>query len=211
MIRNLVKKEKAFCFQNADGLYFELTYQGSGIWRLRADGKNGASFASAGDAQRLASFLGETVKDTARAFADCPCEDSFVCLAEDGYTAKIALSGEFSVAFFAKDGTKLSELTSVLSEDGKMYLVGTLNEGEGVFGGGQRFDACNRRGTSLRLFSYDGYNTDHGRATYMPIPLFYTTGGGGMFFNHYERMQISFGDLSDNTWKLELCQDELDF
>ncbi len=210
MIRNLLKKEKAFCFENADGLQFELTYRGNGAWRLRADDENGASFAGVGDAQKLAVFLGETVADTAKPFDGCECEGAFVCASEDGYTTRISLAGDFSIAFYGKDGAKLSELTSVVLDDGKMHLVGTLNEGDGVFGGGQRFDACNRRGTSLRLFSYDGYNTDHGKATYMPIPLFYTTSGGGMFFNHYERMLIAFGDLGDNTWKLEICKNELD-
>jgi hypothetical protein len=44
----------------------------------------------------------------------------------------------------------------------------------------------------------------------MPIPLFYTTCGGGMFFNHYERMNVSFGDAENNTWEMELCKDALD-
>ena len=210
MICNLSKKEKAFLFENTEGLQFELTYRGGGAWRLRADGKAGASFEEMGDAQRLAAYLGDEIKDCAKAFDGCERDGVFTWSTEDGYTAKLSLTDDFSIAFLGKDGTPLSELTSVLLEDGKMHLVGTLGEGDAVFGGGQRFDACNRRGTSMRLFSYDAYNTDHGRATYMPIPLFYTTSGSGMFFNHYERMQVTFGDLSDNTWKLEICKDELD-
>ncbi|MBE6589962.1 MAG: glycoside hydrolase family 31 protein [Ruminococcaceae bacterium] len=210
MIHDLLKKEKAVYFKNTEGLQFELTYHGGGMWRLRADGKNGASFENAGDAQRLAAYLGEKIKDTTIPFDGRAHEKAFVWTGEDGYTASLSLAGDFSISFYGKDGARLSEMTSVLLDDGKMHLVGTLNEGDAVFGGGQRFDTCNRRGTSLRLFSYDAYNTDHGRATYMPIPLFYTTSGGGMFFNHYERMCITFGDLKDNTWSLELCKDELD-
>ncbi len=209
-IQNIVPSDLALYFENAEGLHFEVTYRGNGAWRVRADDKGGASFQNAGDAQKLAAFLGDTLKDCAKKFA---IEEDNVALslsAEDGNTVKIAKNDAFSIAFYSKDGTKLSELTAVTNNDGKLELAGTLNEGDGVFGGGQRFDVCNRRGTSLRLFSYDAYNTDHGRGTYMPIPLFYTTSGGGMFFNHYERMNITFGDLSDNTWKLEIQKDELD-
>ena len=210
MIQNTLKEDKSFYFETPDGLKFKLTYHGNGAWRLRADSQGGASFLRAGDAQRLAAYLGDEVHDSAKAFNIRNGDGVLVCCAEDGYTVRISATDAFSIAFCGKDSAKLSEVTSVLLNDGKMHLTGSLNEGDGVFGGGQRFDTCNRRGTELRLFSYDGYNTDHGRGTYMPIPLFYTTSGGGMFFNHYERMQITFGDLHDNNWRLELCKNELD-
>lgn len=210
MIQNALKKDKSFYFETPDGLKFKLTYHGNGAWRLRADSQGGASFLRAGDAQRLAAYLGDEVHDSEKAFHIRNGDGMLVCCAEDGYTVRISATDAFSIAFCGKDSAKLSEVTSVLLNDGKMHLTGSLNEGDAVFGGGQRFDACNRRGTSMRLYSYDAYNTDHGRGTYMPIPLFYTTSGGGMFFNHYERMQITFGDLSDNTWHLEIQKDELD-
>lgn len=209
-IQNIAQNDLALYFENTDGLHFELTYRGNGAWRVRADGKDGASFQNVGDAQKLAAFLGDTLKDCAKEFATEEDNDALILTAEDGYTVRIAKNDAFSIAFYGKDGTKLSELTDVKLSDGKMLITGALNEGDGVFGGGQRFDVCNRRGTSMRLFSYDAYNTDRGRGTYMPIPLFYTTSGGGMFFNHYERMEVTFGDLSTNIWDLILQKDELD-
>ncbi|MBE6590150.1 MAG: hypothetical protein E7643_08220, partial [Ruminococcaceae bacterium] len=50
---------------------------------------------------------------------------------------------------------------------------------------GQRFDSVNRRDTLMKLYTYDAYNTDGGKGTYVAIPLFANTRGGGMFINRY--------------------------
>ncbi len=209
-IKNVGQNGKAVYFSNGAGICFQLTYNGFFGWRLRADAKDGASFALAGDAQDLCRFLGEEVRDLTEEIAVATDADVLTLTGADGARAAVALSGAFAIRFYAANGDLLSEVTGVAVKDGKVCLTGALADNEAVYGGGQRFDACNRRGTSLMLFSYDGYNTDHGKATYMPIPLFYTTRGGGMFFNHYERMNIAFGDLSDNTWVLDVCKDSLD-
>lgn len=200
---------KALYFYNAEDVYFELTYGGRNGWRLRADAENGKSFTRAGDAQDLCAFLGENVEEPKQEITLAVGAD-LVLTGADGASAVIGLGECFSVRFCNAGGAVLSEITGVEIKDGKLTLQGALADGEAVYGGGQRFDACNRRGTSLMLFSYDGYNTDKGLATYMPIPLFYTTRGGGMFFNHYERMNITFGTAENNSWTLDLCKDSLD-
>ena len=210
MIKYALQEGKNLYFSNTDGVRFELTYNGGGAWRLRADQKDGASFARRGDAQDLCAFMGEEIVDAREALTVTEAADALTVKAGDGSFVLISLQDAGFIKLCHANGKVLSELTGVGLKDGKMVVTGALADGEGVFGGGQRFDACNRRGTSLMLFSYDGYNTDHGKATYMPIPLFYTTRGGGMFFNHYERMNIVFGDETDPTWTLDICKDELD-
>ena len=210
MIKYALQEGKNLYFSNTDGVRFELTYNGGGAWRLRADQKDGASFARRGDAQDLCAFMGEEIVDAREALTVTEAADALTVKAGDGSFVLISLQDAGFIKLCHANGKVLSELTGVGLKDGKMVVTGALADGEGVFGGGQRFDACNRRGTSLMLFSYDGYNTDHGKATYMPIPLFYTTRGAGMFFNHYERMNIDFGETESSTWKLDICKDSMD-
>ncbi|MBQ9797087.1 MAG: hypothetical protein IJW50_05130 [Clostridia bacterium] len=208
MIKLINQTEFAVRLANRENLTYQFTYEGDGAWRMRADLLGGATFAFEGDAQKLCAYMGESFSSKSQPIAVEDGADAIVLSAADGSTAKIAKNG--SVIFCNKDGKRMVELTSASIAEGKAKLCGTLLSGEGVFGGGQRFDVCNHRGNSLRLFSYDCYNTDNGKGTYMPIPLFYTTCGGGMFFNHYERMNVSFGDAENNTWEMELCKDALD-
>ena len=84
MIWNLSKQEKAVSFEADGGLKLELTYHADGAWRLRADGCLGASFTRMGDAQSLAAYLGEEVKDTARPFEGYETNGAFVLTTEDG-------------------------------------------------------------------------------------------------------------------------------
>ena len=208
MIKLIEQSEKEIRYVNGEGVTYQFTYEGGGAWRMRADLLGGATFVLVGDAQKLCAYMGEDISSKSQPIASEDGADGLILTAADGSTAKIAKNG--SVVFCNKDGKRMVEVTSSSIADGKAKLQGTLLTGEGVFGGGQRFDVCNHRGNSLRLFSYDCYNTDNGKGTYMPIPLFYTTCGGGMFFNHYERMNVSFGDAENNTWEMELCKDALD-
>ena len=210
VIKNILQKNHAVYFENTDGVLFELTYNQNGAWRLRADKMGGESFARLGDAQDLARFMNEEVKDLKQSLTLTQDENVATVSCSDGYSVQLLCGDAFSVQFCGANGKRLAEVIGVEFDEKNAVVRGTLLDGEGVFGGGQRFDACNRRGTSMMLFSYDGYNTDHGKATYMPIPLFYTTGGGGMFFNHFERMNIDFGETESNTWKLDLCKNSLD-
>ncbi len=210
MINQIFYKDQSVSFYNEAGALVQITCEGEHIWRLRADAKEGASFSACGDAQGLCAYMGEAV-NTIKLPLTVSENDAFCTVtAPNASTAKIAKTDAFSISFCNAEGERLSEITEIAFKDGKTTVCGTLLPQEGVFGGGQRFDFCNHRGNKIRLFSYDCYNTDFGKGTYLPIPLFYTTGGGGMFFNHYERMQVSFGDAEHDEWSLELCKDALD-
>ena len=61
-----------------------------------------------------------------------------------------------------------------------------------VYGGGERFDETNKRGKNISLYISDSYDAKGYSGSYVAIPLFSTSRGGGMFINRYETMSISF-------------------
>jgi aldose 1-epimerase len=93
-------------------------------------------------------------------------------------------------------------------ENGTVTLKGGLVENEGVYGGGERFDTVNKRGTKFDLYTSDGWNKSS--TTYMAIPLFLTTRGAGIYVNRYERMTVDFGKSNLHEWSIWLENDTMD-
>ncbi|MBQ9773146.1 MAG: glycoside hydrolase family 31 protein [Clostridia bacterium] len=196
-------------FSNEAENLFLLTNYGNLGWRLRSANANGC-FEEKGAAQALACFMGEKPQGEAQRLTVVEAADSVTVTACDGTQARLTVGERFGIAFMASDGTVMSEVSEIVCDGNTVQMKGSLTERECVYGGGQRFDAVNRRGTSMVLYSYDGYNTDNGKATYMPIPLFMTSRGGGIYVNRFERMNVDFGEAAENVWAVDLKHDVLD-
>ena len=63
-------------------------------------------------------------------------------------------------------------------------------------------DTVNKRGTTLDLYTCDGWNNS--ATSYVAIPLFTTTRGAGIYINRYERIIADFGDNMANVWEIKL-------
>ena len=205
-----------FYFITEDGTECRLTLDGEHGWRLQAldpDVLDGgyASFNDVGAAQSLSKYLGEEYNLTHAPFTVSKTEDTVTLRAEaiDSYVT-LQIGDSFDLAFHHKNGEVLMNV-SYISAYGKSVTVrGDLTPDEAVVGGGQRFNKVNRRGTSMNLYTYDAYNADGGKGTYVAIPLFATTRGGGMFINRYETMTAAFDHTNPNEWSVKLQNDLMD-
>ena len=208
--------ETEFYFTTKDDTECRLTLDGKNGWRLQAldpdvRGKGYTAFHDLGAAQALSKYLGEDYNKTPSPFT-VTTADGIVTLRAgsiDSYVT-IDLGGDLDLSFHHKNGGVLMNV-SYLSAFGKTVTMrGDLTPDEAVVGGGQRFDTVNRRGTSLTLYTYDAYNADGGKGTYVAIPLFANTRGGGMFINRYETMTAEFDRTNPNEWSVKLQNDLLD-
>ena len=202
--------DKSVQFSTDAQTHFLLTNRKGFGWRLQSAKGKAAFDENKGAAQQLAAFMGEATVDPIADVTVSELEGAIVARAGDGTTAKIQLGEEFGISFYTSDGRLTQQITEIKCDGQTVLLKGALTENECVFGGGQRFDAINRRGTHMVLYSYDGYNTDNGQATYMPIPLFMTTRGGGFYINRFERMNADFGAEEQNVWSIDLKYENLD-
>ncbi len=197
---------KTLNFRNKEGLYFRLTFEGVNGWRMQTS-KNG-KFDSMGVAQALARFMNEKIKVGAQRVAVNVKKDKITLTEKKGTYAVLSLKEDFSLKFCSKDGAVINEVTSVNYDNGSLFMKGALAEQEAIYGGGERLDVSNKRGTQIDLFTCDGWNNP--QTTYVVLPLFLTTRGGGMFINRNESALVDFGKAEENTWTYKLRHGDMD-
>lgn len=196
------------CAGAADGVDFtapggvrcRLTADGSAMWRLRAANPNG-EFQEVGAVQSLARWMGETLKAAPGPISETAEGGVRTFCAGDGTKAVLRME-PFSLAFLSATGRKVAEIDAV-KPGGKVSVLGGRLPAKGaVYGMGERLDGLNMRGRRIVAYTRDGYNDSS--ATYMAIPLFMTTLGGGVFVNSYSRMVADFGAAAHDAWSMEI-------
>ena len=185
------------------GVKCRLTAEGASMWRIRTARDDG-TFAEVGAAQALARWMGETLRPAPRPLRETAESGGRAFTAPDGSKALLSADGS-SLAFISATGRKVVEVTRLASgAKGGMVLAGRLLPREAVYGLGERLDRLNKRGTRVRLCTSDGYNDSS--ASYVAIPLFSTTRGGGVFVNAYEIMTADFGASVRDEWRMDMEQ-----
>ncbi|MBQ9784698.1 MAG: glycoside hydrolase family 31 protein [Clostridia bacterium] len=197
-VKKVYQSKTALYFTNKEGISLRLSNHGKFGWRLQVNGKDYDSFCDKGAAQLLAAYMNETLEDAALPIDVSEADGALIVTAVDGTRAALALKKTFSLAFISADGRTVSEVTGVVADGNKLIMKGALAAGEAIYGGGERFDVINKRGTAMALESCDGWNNSG--TTYVVQPLFLTTRGGGMFFNRYESANADFGKENENEW-----------
>ena len=193
-------------FTAPGGVKCRLTADGSAMWRLRT-AKSDGSFAEVGAVQSIVRWMGETLKPKPGAIREKAEGDARVFEAGDGTKAVLAAE-PFSLAFISAAGRKVVEICAV-APGGKVSVLGGRLPAKGaVYGMGERLDGLNMRGRRIVAYTRDGYNDSS--ATYMAIPLFMTTLGGGVFVNSYERMAADFGAAAHDEWRMEIDSAAID-
>ncbi len=205
--KNAVCGDTALYFRNAEGVVFRLTHQGVCGWRLQSVGQNG-DFCDLGASQSIARYMGEELAQEWETLRFEVTENTVTAHAPDGTCAILTSGAAPLLSFYSPVGTKLCDLIDLSVLDGKVAVSGDLADGEGVFGGGERFDAANQRGRTVELYTSDGWNRSD--TTYLAIPLFFTTRGMGLFFNHYEPAYADFGETDGGRWRYTMECDRLD-
>ncbi len=208
--------DSEFYFTTKEGTECRLTLDGEHGWRLQAldpklAGGGYASFNDVGAAQSLSKYLGEEYNQTHAPFTVSQTENTVTLRGEsiESYVT-LEVGNTFDLAFHQKSGEILMNVSYISAYGKTVTLRGDLTPDEAVVGGGQRFDSVNRRNTSMKLYTYDAYNADGGKGTYVAIPLFATTRGGGMFINRYETMTAEFDRTNPNEWSVKLQNDLMD-
>ena len=200
--------DTALYFYNEEDTLFRLTWEGVNGWRLQASALNDGSFCDVGASQSLSLYMGERIGGAPQSLEMSADEDRVTVRAHDGTAASLFLKGDFALAFLDASGRELSRICALSLKDGGVTVKGTLSDNEGVFGGGERFDAINKRGSVMDLYTSDGWNRSD--TSYLVIPLFLTTRGAGFFFNHYEPATADFGVARSDEWCYTMESDHLD-
>ena len=195
----------AFDFTAASGAACRLTFEGSGMWRIRtsADG----TFPDVGAAQALAAWMGEPAPSVSQTLTATETSEGWTLDAADGTRAVVAANGS-SVKFLSSTGREVVRVTHLAPSANGSVLAGSLAEAEAVYGLGERLDRLNKRGQRISLFSSDGY--DDSTTTYTTVPLFSTTRGGGVFVNAYEPIVADMGATSASEWAMEIDKASID-
>ena len=210
----LVKRNQVF-FTYVNGktnFYSRITYDGSNGWRLQANTTSYNHFKDIGAGQSLAMYLDEGFGDVTVPLTVTQGDGELIITAKGTNTSAHLSYTNFALDFCGEDGVSLYNVNkmSILS-DGKVQLTGKMNATDAIYGGGERYDDANKRGKILNLYISDSYDTKNGNGSYVAIPLFSTSRGGGMFINRYEPMTVSFPAMgSTSNWTLNIDTSVLD-
>lgn len=185
-----------------DGLCFSLSYEGMRGWRLKISALSDMNYLSASES--LARFLGEPSTGEAE---DIITADGLEVIESCGSRVILSASGT-AMKFISPEGRVITEILSVSLRDGDLVIEGALEPAEAIYGGGERFDRINKRGTTVPIYICDGWNNSG--TSYMAIPLFLTTRGGGMFFDSYRTASFDAGESSSDEWSFTHEGDSLD-
>ena len=176
------------------GVAYRVTHEGNAVWRIRSAAADG-SFAETGAVQALARWMDEPVPGTGGAPV------------EDGTRVEVTES-PLSLSFFAADGTCVKRIVGLSASHGKVRVTGSLAADERVMGLGQRLDRLEQRGCDVTLCTTDGYNDSS--SSYLAVPFFVTSAGGGVFANGYETVHVDLGKEVADRWTLEQDRSTLD-
>ena len=185
-----------------DGVFLKLTYEGVYGWHLRISPGADAEHISASEA--LARFMGESVTPRTEEMLTA---DGLSINAADGSRAELSPC-DTKISFISKDGGLVCEILSVTISEGRIRIVGRLADDEAIFGGGERLDRVNKRGTTVPIYTCDGWNNSS--TSYMVIPLFLTTRGGGVYFDSYRTASMDVGETTSDEWVYTHEGDSLD-
>ena len=197
----------ALYFENGEGVKLRLSHSAETGWRLQSANCEGV-FCDLGASQSITRYMGEPVAEGFDALCVSGDERQVTARADDGTYAILSLGDAPTLSFYSPTGRLMTTLTELSVAQGKVAVSGLLEAGEGVYGGGERFDTVNRRGATLELYTSDGWNRSE--TTYLAIPLFLTTRGTGLFFNHFEPAYADFGDARSDAWRYTMECDRLD-
>lgn len=207
-LSDVAVNETYICFTAADGIRARLSYHGTHGWRLQTNRRDYDSFSDNGASQTLAKYMGEELLPQLSEIKIETSEEALIATAPDRTRAVLSLGGAFSLDFFSANGEKTYSVRALSFDGDSIRLSGELIPGEAIYGGGERFDTVNKRGTAFTLYICDGWNRTE--TSYMAIPLFVSSRGSGMFVNRYEKMVADFGSDRSDAWSITVKNDLMD-
>ena len=207
-----------FTYVNGEGqtFYNRITYNGLNGWRLQTNTTSYNYFKDIGAGQSLAMYMKEGFHDVEMPLQIICSEDeptSQITILAEGTDAYINFScNNFNLDICNAEAGALYNVNGMsMASNGDIKLTGGMNETDAVYGGGERFDETNKRGKNISLYISDSYDAKGYNGSYVAIPLFSTSRGGGMFINRYETMSVSFPEKGvAGNWELTIDNDMVD-
>ena len=198
-----------FTYENEEGqtFYNRITYNGANGWRLQTNTKSYNHFKDVGAGQSLALYMDEGFNDVEVPLNIVFTEDvptSGIMIFAEGTDSSANLScNTFDLWFDNSNHEGLFNVNGMsLNSKGETVLTGHMNATDAIYGGGESFGDSNRRGQNVSLYISDAYDAS---GTYVAIPLFSTSRGGGMFINKYDPMSIYFPTMGyAGNWTLTI-------
>ena len=190
-------------YKGATSFYNRLTYDGANGWRLQSNLKSYNNFKDISAGQSLAMYLGEGFHDITVPLTVTEEEGRLVIRAKGTETHAVFSYETFAIDFCDAEQNVLYNVNGMSRlSNGKIKITGKMKANEGVFGGGETFGDSNKRGQTLELYISDAYNAS---GTYVAVPIFSTSSGGGMFINRYEHITISFPQMGmGGNWSMTM-------
>ena len=212
------RSQAYFTYVNSEGqtFYNRITYNGLNGWRLQTNANSYNHFQDIGAGQSLAMYMGEGFHDVEVPLQIAYTDDlptGAIRILVQGEETSVHLSCDtFDLDFCNNEYGSLYNVNGMsLTREGDITLTGRMNETEAVYGGGERFDDANKRGKKMSLYISDSYDAKGYNGSYVAIPLFSTSRGGGMFINRYEMMTVSFPEQNVvGDWRLTIDNDIAD-
>ena len=209
------RSQAYFTYVNQYGhtLYNRITYNGANGWRLQTNTKDYNHFKDIGAGQSLAMYMDEGFYDVEIPLTITYTEDeptSNIMIAAEGTDSTVSIAcNSLSIDFYnAKDESLFNVSTMMISRENEIILTGKMNATDAVYGGGESFGDSNRRGQDVSLYISDAYDAS---GTYVAIPLFSTSRGGGIFVNKYDPMTVKFPQKGrEGSWALTVDTEILD-
>lgn len=181
---------------DAENVKCRLVNEGNAIWRVQSAAADG-TFDDAGAVQALARWMGEKEPGLRTDLTLTETEGTTIATAPDGTKAAVRRN-PFALAFFTADGTRVQRLTRLAVTEKGTVVEGPFAADEHVLGLGERLDVLDKRGSRTVLCTSDGYNNSS--RTYLTVPFFYTSVGGGVFANGFESAVADFGKTLSDKW-----------
>ena len=201
-------RSQAYFTYVKDGVTFynRITYNGANGWRLQSNTKNYNNFKDIGAGQSLAMYMDEGFHDVEMPLTVTQKDGEIIVTAKGTGTSAQLVLDTFALDFCGEDNVSLYNVNGMsLASNGEVTLTGKMNATDAVYGGGERFDDANKRGKTLSLYISDSYDTRDLKGSYVAIPLFSTSRGGGMFINRYEPMKVTFPEKGETgNWSVTI-------
>ena len=195
--------------QNSEVLtsYVRLSFTGNSGWRIQSKVNASDAYNDFGAAQRLAYSLGETDPSKPEGIQCAQVGDVFTVTAPDQSRVEIN-TDRFEMNFYTPSGRLASTVTNIRATDDGSTITGVLEEGEAIYGTGERFNSANQRGKQIEMFTKDIWGRED--ACYMVIPLLSSSRGSGMFVNLYEHMTVDLGKERSDVWRIDVTKAQTD-
>ncbi len=113
------------------------------------------------------------------------------------------------IEFLDVDNEVVTAIDSIQLEEAGLRIGGTLTSHERLYGTGERFDAVERRGSSVQVWAEDRWCETEGNS-YLPVPFMLSSGGYGIFVNRFEGMTLDLGVEDPARWSVSELDAPLD-